>query len=90
MKEVSGEDVTQVNSAAEDGTQANGADELRIVFAEDNRRGSKVKASKPEPMLKSENWKTVPQWNLLKDKRDEYGTARQEWVWESRTWTPPF
>ena len=40
---------------AKDGTQANGADELHIVFAEDNSRGSKVKASKPELMLKCEN-----------------------------------
>ena len=58
---------------AEDGTQASGADELHIVFGKDKSRGSKVKASKPEPMLKSENWKIMPQWNLLKDKRDEYG-----------------
>ena len=72
LEEVSGEDVTRANSAAEDGTQANGADELHIVFGEDKSRGSKVKASKPELMLKSENWKNVPQWNLLKDKRDEY------------------
>ena len=61
MEAVSGEDVTQVNSAAEDGTQANGAGELRIVFGKDKSEGSKVKASKPESMLKSENWKIVPQ-----------------------------
>ena len=29
------EEVTHVNSAAKDGTQAKGADELRIVFGED-------------------------------------------------------
>jgi hypothetical protein len=85
-----GEPCAMEEVRAEGGTQANGAAELLIAFGEDKGRGSKVKATKPEPILKSENWKIVPQWNLLKDKRDEYGMAGQEWVWESRTWTPQF
>ena len=85
-----GEPCAMEEVRAEGGTQANGAAELHISFGEDEDRGSKVKVTKPEPILRSENWKVVPQWNLLKDKRDEFAMAGQEWVWESRTWTPPF
>ena len=53
--------MTDISSV--DGTQVGNAAELHpdITFGEDKVRGSRPKASKPEPKLKSETWKTVPQ-----------------------------
>ena len=45
---------------------------------------------KHKSKLRSEPMNVEPQWNFLTEKREEYGIAGQEWVWESRAWTPHF
>ena len=59
MSDAKVEDGSQVGNAAEQ--HINLLCHSRPIFGEEKGRGSKVKVSKPEPMLKSETWKTVPQ-----------------------------
>jgi hypothetical protein len=40
--------------------------------------------------IKDETWQTLELWRHLSDKQEEFVGCSQEWVWESRRWSPLF
>ena len=45
----------------------------------------------PHPTgIKDETWRTLKLWRFLADKKEECTGCGQEWIWESRRWSPLF
>jgi hypothetical protein len=55
-----------------------------------NRKGFEPSLPPIKSGIKDETWQTLVLWRHLADKQEEFVGCSQEWVWESRRWSPLF